>query len=111
MNHNAHVWISILVAVALALLVWKLNIVSLTIYSIPMYFTTTIPDLIEPAISPTHRQYFHSKRFFKLLSICLAMILVYAAFIDSRGFFYFFGVGGYMIHMVVDSVSYKGMPN
>ena len=51
------------------------------------------------------------KRFFKLLSVCLAVILVYASFIDSKGFFYFFGVLGYQIHMICDSVTYKGMPN
>lgn len=111
MNHNAHIWLSIAVAVGLGLLIWKLNIVSMTVYSIPMYFTTTIPDLLEPAVSPNHRSYFHSKRFFKLLSVCLAMILVYSSFIDSIGYFYFFGVLGYQIHMVCDSVTYKGMPN
>jgi len=102
---------TIAVAIALALLIWKLNIVSLAVYSIPMYLTTTLPDILEPPVSPSHRNYFHSKRFFKLLSVCLGIILVYASLIDSRGFFYFFGVLGYQIHMICDSVTYKGMPN
>lgn len=111
MNHDNHVWMTIAVAIALALLVWKLNVVSLTIYTIPMYFSTALPDLLEPAISPHHRQYFHSKRFFKILSVCLAIILVYSSFIDSRGFSYFFGTLGYLIHMQVDGLTKRGMPN
>ena len=111
MNYSAHLWLSIAVAIGLGLLIWKLNIVSLTIYSLPMFFTTSIPDIIEPAINPHHRQFFHSKRFFKFLTICLAIILIYSSFTNSNGFFYFFAVLGYQIQMVCDAVTYRGMPN
>ena len=111
MNHDAHFWLSISFSVGLGLLIWKLNLVSLTVYSVPMYLTANLPDIFEPALSPNHRRFFHSKKFFKFLCVCLVIALFYATFKTPTAYFYFFGVVGYLLHLCSDSLSWKGLPN
>lgn len=111
MNHNAHIWLSIAFSVGLGLLIWKLNLVSMIVYSIPMYATANLPDFIEPAINWNHRRYFHSKRFFKFLTACLFISLLYSSFKEPKYFFLFFSILGYQLHMIADAVTWKGMPN
>ncbi len=111
MNRNQHIWLSVFFSLALGLLLWKLKLPNLFIYSLPMYPTAILPDFIEPALDPNHRKFFHSKRMFKFLVICLVILLLLASFKSQHYFFWFFGVLGYLLHLIAESLTFKGLPN
>lgn len=112
MNHRQHIWLTIFFSGGLGLLLWKLKLENLLIYSIPMFVFANVPDLIEPAIkNPNHRRFFHSKKMFKFLSVCLGILLIMATFKSPTYYYYFFGVLGYQLHLIADAVTWKGLPN
>jgi len=75
--------------------------------------TTNLPDLIEPAAHPNHRQFFHS--------VAFAGILGWGAYkvyewepehpVDKAiRFVLLVGAAGYLIHLALDACSAKSLP-
>ncbi len=111
MNREGHLWLNVFFSATLFLLLFKLDFKDLILYSLPSYFTTILPDLIEPSITYNHRNYFHSKRFFKILVVSLIGFLILAVIKSETYFFWFFGVLGYLLHLIGDSITWKSLPN
>ena len=111
MNREGHFWTSIFSCLGLFLIMYKLDSKEFLIYSLPAYATTFIPDLLDTPGNWNHRAYFHSKRFFKLLIVFLVIFLVLAVIKSKVYFFGVFGVAGTILHLIVDSLSWKGLRN
>lgn len=76
-------------------------------------FLTKLPDILEPATSPNHRQFFHSLAFAGLL--CLAFKELGNWQPESAGgeFLKVLGqvaIPAYLIHLFLDSLTAKSLP-
>lgn len=76
-------------------------------------FLTKLPDILEPATSPNHRQFFHSVAFAGLL--CLAFHELSKWEPESAGGELLKALGrvaipAYLIHLVLDSLTAKSLP-
>jgi membrane-bound metal-dependent hydrolase YbcI (DUF457 family) len=110
MDSDEHILLSLAIVSGLALLLWKLNLKALLIYSAPMFITCLLPDIIEKPTNFSHRRLFHSRRAFKFLSISLGIALLLAIFKSSDYFFLFFSIVGYLGHLAADSLTFRGLP-
>lgn len=77
------------------------------------YVLGTLPDRIEPATSPNHRQFFHSYTFLGL--VCAGMYKTYRWETEnewqSLARFALLAAGGaYMAHLLMDATTPKGLP-
>lgn len=76
-------------------------------------FFTKLPDMLEPATSPNHRQFFHSVAFAGLL--CLAFHELGKWQPESAGGEFLKALGqvaipAYLIHLFLDSLTAKSLP-
>lgn len=76
-------------------------------------FLTRLPDILEPATSPNHRQFFHSLAFAGLL--CLAFNELGNWQPESAGGEFLKALGqvaipAYLIHLLLDSLTAKSLP-
>ncbi len=76
-------------------------------------FFTKLPDMLEPATCPNHRQFFHSVAFAGLL--CLAFHELWKWQPDSAGGEFLRALGqvaipAYLIHLLLDSLTAKSLP-
>jgi len=76
-------------------------------------FLTKLPDILEPATSPNHRQFFHSLTFAGLL--CLAFKELGNWQPESAGGEFLKALGqvaipAYLIHLLLDSLTAKSLP-
>lgn len=76
-------------------------------------FLTKLPDILEPATSPNHRQFFHSVAFAGLL--CLAFRELGKWQPESAGDDFLKALGqvaipAYLIHLFLDSLTAKSLP-
>lgn len=76
-------------------------------------FLTKLPDILEPATSPNHRQFFHSLAFAGLL--CLAFRELGNWQPESAGGEFLKALGqvaipAYLIHLFLDSLTAKSLP-
>lgn len=111
MNRNEHIGIAILLAIVFYFILAKLGFGNFTYYLIPMYFTSILPDVLEPATDYKHRNFFHSKRVLKfLLKYALGITFIFALFFHW-GFYIFFGIIGYVLHLLLDSTTPMGLPD
>lgn len=111
MNRDAHIGIAILLAILFSFILVKLGLENFMYYLFPMYFTSILPDVLEPATDYTHRQFFHSKRVLKfLLNYALTITFIFAL-IFHWGFYIFFGIVGYILHLLLDSTTSMGLPD
>ena len=110
MRNKEHIGFAIFIGIGIYFVLIVLNLEELFAYTIPMYLTTVLPDILEPAIHYTHRNFFHSKRVLRFLyKYALWISLVIAIFFN--GFFYiFFGILGYILHLLLDSTTPMGLP-
>lgn len=74
---------------------------------------TNVPDLLEPASHPGHRRFFHSFTFAGLLGY--AGYRVYKWETDGEfeaivRFALLAGIGAYLIHLLMDARTPKGLP-
>ncbi|MFT7773251.1 metal-dependent hydrolase [Roseateles sp.] len=76
-------------------------------------FLTKLPDILEPATSPNHRQFFHSLAFAALLGVALHELNKWQP--ESAGGELFKALGqaaipAYLIHLFLDSLTAKSLP-
>lgn len=76
-----------------------------------LFITSALPDFIEPAVNPHHRAFFHSKRTFKFLGTFGLGISFFAGIFNPNYYYVFFGILGYLSHLIADSLTYRGLPN
>ncbi|HFE38728.1 MAG TPA: metal-dependent hydrolase [Gammaproteobacteria bacterium] len=77
------------------------------------YFLGTLPDLLEPATSPDHRQFFHSLAFLGLVGTGMYKLYQWEAEDEMERLIRFalLTVGGaYIVHLLMDSSTPKGLP-
>ena len=110
-NRDAHIGIAIILALVISFILYKLNLTDFVVYLIPMYITSVLPDIIEPAVDYKHRGFFHSKRALRFLYKYALGISFIIALIFNVFFYLFFGVVGYILHLLLDSTTPMGLPN
>lgn len=76
-------------------------------------YLTKVPDVLEPAVHPNHRQFFHSVAFAGLLG--LATYKVYQWQPESPAgevarFAMLVGAAAYLIHLAIDAGTPKSLP-
>lgn len=74
---------------------------------------TKLPDLLEPATSPNHRQFFHSIAFASLLGIGLYKLHHWEAPEPADKFcktLAMLAISGYLIHLALDATTTKSLP-
>lgn len=109
MNRTGHIWVTVIFICGVYLIMSNLNATMFFKFSIPMILTSTLPDIIEPAINFSHRRFFHSRRLFGILSVALGIFLILS--IKNPNYYYaFFGIMGYILHMLSDLISWRGLP-
>ena len=74
---------------------------------------TNLPDLIEPAINPHHRQFFHSALFGGLVTAAGVKLYQWQPedeWEDVLRQVLLVGCGAYVIHLLADSLTPRGLP-
>jgi inner membrane protein len=74
---------------------------------------TGLPDLLEPAASPNHRQFFHSVAFAALLAGGLYKLHKWEPQDSAEKFWKAVGmlaISGYLIHLALDATTAKSLP-
>lgn len=87
--------------------------VKTTIASALAHFMGTLPDLLEPATNPNHRQFFHSLTFLGLVGTGMYKLYQWEAEdeLDKLIRFALLAAGGaYVTHLLMDSTTPKGLP-
>jgi len=110
MNRKEHLGIAVFLMIVISFLLFKLGLENFVYYMIPMYITSILPDLLEPATDYKHRRFFHSKRILKVLSTYVLGITFIAALLFNWVFYIFFGVVGYILHLLLDWTTPMGLP-
>ncbi len=81
--------------------------------SILAYHLGTLPDLLEPATNPNHRQFFHSLAFLGLVGAGMYKLYKWETEdeMDKLIRFALLTAGGaYVTHLLMDSSTSKGLP-
>jgi inner membrane protein len=74
---------------------------------------TLLPDILEPATSPNHRQFFHSAVFATLLAGGLYKLHKWEPEDSAKKFWKALGmlaISGYLIHLALDATTTKSLP-
>lgn len=74
---------------------------------------TKLPDLLEPATSPNHRQFFHSLAFAGLLVAGFMKLRDWETKDATEEFLKTLGklaIAGYLIHLALDATTSKSLP-
>jgi inner membrane protein len=74
---------------------------------------TKLPDLLEPAITPNHRQFFHSVAFASLLGVGLYKLHQWQPEEAADKFWKTLGmvaISSYLIHLALDATTAKSLP-
>jgi membrane-bound metal-dependent hydrolase YbcI (DUF457 family) len=77
------------------------------------YLLTKLPDLLEPATTPNHRQFFHSLAFASLLGIGLNKLHKWQPEEAADKFWKALGmvaISSYLIHLALDATTAKSLP-
>lgn len=75
--------------------------------------STNLPDKLEPAINPHHRQFFHSLAFAGLLGLCIYRLYEWETKTTQEELIKFclLVVGGsYLIHLAMDACTSRSLP-
>jgi membrane-bound metal-dependent hydrolase YbcI (DUF457 family) len=111
MFKKGHFVVSVVFSIVFYLILDNYHFLPNFIYTIPLFACAGLPDIFEPATSPQHRQFFHSKKVLKFLfSYVTPYSLLAGAFIDVKYYLIFFGAVGYELHLLADFVTPKGLP-
>jgi hypothetical protein len=82
------------------------------VYIFPFVLGSIAPDLLEPATSMFHRSYFHSKRMLKILLFVGIPMFSIASYITSTKWIHVVAfLIGWSIHIGLDSLTTRGIPN
>lgn len=74
---------------------------------------TNLPDILEPALHPNHRQFFHSLAFAGVLGVVAHKAYIWEpdnSFDESIRFVLLVGVGAYFVHLLLDARTPKSLP-
>lgn len=74
---------------------------------------TKLPDILEPAVHPNHRQFFHSVAFASLLGIAGYKVYKWNPdnpFDEAVRFVLMVAIGAYGIHLLLDASTPKSLP-
>ena len=74
---------------------------------------TNLPDILEPAVHPHHRQFFHSLAFVGLIGLGMYKLYEWETETDKERFLKFclLVVGGsYLIHLAMDACTSRSLP-
>jgi inner membrane protein len=74
---------------------------------------TNLPDILEPAIHPHHRQFFHSIAFVGLLALGMYKLSEWETKSDQEKFLKFcllVAGGAYLIHLAMDACTKRSLP-
>jgi len=110
MNKEQHFTVAIVLLIAIYFGLNWLNLLNYFFYAGVLIIGSVLPDIIEPAKHYTHRNYFHSKRFLKILYYSLIPTLLIGIFFNWI-LYIFFLVVGYISHLWLDSTTKMGLPN
>ncbi len=115
-RRETHYTIAFVLLILVYFLMNKLGLFSYFGYAVAILVGSVLPDVIEPAISNgnrkawQHRQVFHSKRTLKGILILIIPVLILGMFFNI--FLYlFFGLIGYILHLLMDSTTKMGLPD
>ena len=76
-------------------------------------FFTNLPDILEPAMSPNHRAFFHSLAFAALLGAGLYKLNTWRPETDAERLWRAIGMlagSAYLIHLALDFTTSKSLP-
>lgn len=76
-------------------------------------FLTGLPDKLEPALHPNHRQFFHSIVFAAALGMCWIKLREWQPETEFDGLLRkvgMIGIGAYLVHLAVDATTAKSLP-
>ncbi len=111
MRKDEHIGLTILLAIPITTLFYFIGLIEYLYFILPMFLTTMLPDILEPATNYKHRGFFHSKTTLKFLSVyCLAPLFI-LGFAFNFLFYLFFGIIGYISHLLGDWTTPMGLPN
>lgn len=74
---------------------------------------TNLPDVLEPALTPNHRQFFHSLLFAGILGYGLYRLYGWAAETPEQKFLRTIGLiagGAYLVHLALDATTKRSLP-
>lgn len=74
---------------------------------------TNLPDMLEPAIHPHHRQFFHSLAFAGLIGLGLCKLYEWETKTDQEKLLRFcllVAGGSYLIHLAMDACTRRSLP-
>jgi membrane-bound metal-dependent hydrolase YbcI (DUF457 family) len=74
---------------------------------------TNLPDILEPALNPHHRQFFHSLAFAGLLIACGKALYDWQPETDEGRFSRkagLIGLGAYLCHLALDATTPRSLP-
>jgi membrane-bound metal-dependent hydrolase YbcI (DUF457 family) len=77
------------------------------------FMSTNLPDMLEPAIHPHHRQFFHSLAFVGLIGLGMYKLYEWETKTSQEEFLKFclLVVGGsYLIHLAMDACTSRSLP-
>jgi len=109
MNGKEHSGISLIIMILYGLFLGLINKTDLIWACVGVYLGGILPDILEPPLDYTHRQYFHSWEFLKRLGILLPITFVLSIFFQWM-LFVFLIIIGYIAHLLADSTTKMGLP-
>lgn len=109
-NKETHFTIAFILLVIIYFLMNYLSLVKYFGFATILLIGSILPDMIEPAYHYTHRKYFHSKSFLKILYIILLPLLIISIFLPIILYLLFLIIG-YILHLWLDATTKMGLPN
>ena len=110
MKRKEHMGLTLLLAVPICIIFYYFSLDDYVYFIIPMFFTNMLPDILEPATNYLHRKKFHSKRALKILSTYCLISFFILGLMFNFFFYFFFGVIGYISHLLGDWITPMGLP-
>ncbi len=89
MNKEEHYTIAIILVIIFYFILNYLHLLKYFGYSVALLLGSVLPDIIEPAKTYTHRNYFHSKRILKIMCYLLIPTLILGFFINWVFYIFF----------------------
>jgi len=74
---------------------------------------TKLPDVLEPAVNPNHRQFFHSLAFAAAVAVGWKALYDWQPETDDARFWRkvgMIGAGAYLCHLVLDATTKRSLP-
>ena len=109
MNKEEHFTLAFILLIGFYFLLNWMHLSNYFSYAGLLLIGSILPDILEPAKDYTHRDYFHSERFLKLLYKSLIPLVIIGLFLNQI-LYLFFLILGYISHLWLDSTTPMGLP-